>query len=297
LWPHGPRDIIAAVVGRQRGPAPVVAAVDSGTARLVPDTDRRAAWTLLIDGAPQSYVDLDDPTHLRFEYMRRLASVIDAAAADGAPLDVLHLGGGALTLARYVAATRPGSHQRAVEHDRAITELVRRALPLPRRADVRVRAADARAATESLGTARFDLVIGDVYRDGRMPRTVASTDFAAQVARVLRPTGWYAVNVADRPPLAFTRTQAATLRAVFAEVAAIADRAVLRGRRAGNVVLVAGARPPGLPVPRLATEAGRDPQPGRLLHGADLDRFIAGAQPATDATAEDSPPPPPGLFR
>jgi spermidine synthase len=75
---------------------------------LVPDPDRPRAWTLVVDGTPQSHVDLDDPRHLEFEYMRRLGHLIDLAAPPARPLRVLHLGAGALTLARYVAATRPG---------------------------------------------------------------------------------------------------------------------------------------------------------------------------------------------
>ncbi len=39
-------------------------AVDHGTAKLMPDVDRERAWLLTVDGAPQSYVDLDEPTHL-----------------------------------------------------------------------------------------------------------------------------------------------------------------------------------------------------------------------------------------
>ncbi len=45
-------------------------AVDGGTAKLMPDVDRDRAWLLTVDGAPQSYVDLDDPTHLEFESTR-----------------------------------------------------------------------------------------------------------------------------------------------------------------------------------------------------------------------------------
>ena len=86
-----------------------------------------------MDGAPQSHVDLDDPRYLEFEYMRRLGHLVDLAAPAGEPLRVLHLGGGGLTLARYVAATRPGSEQLAVEADAALVELVRRRLPLDQR--------------------------------------------------------------------------------------------------------------------------------------------------------------------
>lgn len=89
--------------------APLTETVDGGLAELVPDRERPRAWTLLVDGAPQSHVDLDDPAHLSFAYQRRLGHVVDLAAPSNRPLQAVHLGGGALTLARYVAATRPRS--------------------------------------------------------------------------------------------------------------------------------------------------------------------------------------------
>src|ERR1700683_158355 len=113
-----------------------------GHAELLRDADRRASWMLLVDGIPQSHVDLEDPGYLDFEYVRRLGHVIDTAAPAAQPLHVLHLGAGALTLARYVAATRPGSSQVSVEVDAALVDLVRRRLPLR---GVRVRIGDARA--------------------------------------------------------------------------------------------------------------------------------------------------------
>jgi hypothetical protein len=97
------------------------------------DLDRRASWMLLADGVPQSHVDLDDPRYLGFEYVRRLGHLVDLAAPAGQPIRVLHLGGGALTLARYVAATRPGSAQLAVDNDAELVAIVRERLPLPRR--------------------------------------------------------------------------------------------------------------------------------------------------------------------
>ncbi|HET6213758.1 MAG TPA: fused MFS/spermidine synthase [Micromonosporaceae bacterium] len=277
----------------RRGPPAVTETVDYGKASLLPDADRAGCWTLLLDGTPQSYVDLSDPEHLEFEYVRRLASVIDAAAPAGEPLRVLHLGGGGLTLPRYVAATRPGSVQHIVEHDAALIAMVRRVLPLPRGAGLRVRAQDARAAVESARSARHDLVISDVYGGARMPGRMTTTQFVAAVSRVLRPGGRYAVNLADGPPLAFTRSQVATLRTTFREVCLVAEPGVLRGRRFGNVVLVAGA---SLPTAVLATAAARDAFPGRVVHGTALDRFAAGAHPVTDAMAADSPAPPDGLF-
>jgi len=278
--------------------------VDSGLAELLLDADRPGAWMLLVDDVPQSHVDLDDPEYLDFDYMRRLGHLADLAAPPGQPLRVLHLGGGGLTLARYVAATRPGSSQLAVESDAALVALVRRWLPLgqPARRDggrtgagrVRIRVGDARAVLEQLPAASFDLVVADLFAGARTPAHLTSVEFAAAAARVLTPAGCYAVNVADGPPLGYARAQVATVGSVFAQVCLIADPGVLRGRRFGNLVLAAAQGE--LPLAGLARRAAGDPFPGRLVHGAGLDRFAAGAKPVTDANAQPSPVPPPDVF-
>ena len=130
----------------------------------------------------------------------------------------------------------------------------------------------------------------------RMPRSVASVEFAAHARRVLREHGRYAANVADLPPLAFTRVQVATLRAHFGAVCVLADPGLLRGRRYGNAVLAAAPTAGGLPIRRLTRLAAREPFPARVVHGPDLEAFVAGAQPVADAAAVDSPPPPPQLI-
>ncbi|MEV0430662.1 fused MFS/spermidine synthase [Micromonospora sp. NPDC050495] len=250
--------------------------------KIVVDPVRPTGRTLLAAGVEQSYVDVSDPCHLHFEYIRRMAAVVDLAAPPGRPLAVLHLGGGALTLPRWLAATRPTSPQRVVERDPAVVELVARELPGPP-ADVEVIIGDAREAVRDAPSGHYDVVLADVYRAARMPRHVATVEFVAEVARVLAPDGVYLVNVTDLPPLVISRTQVATLRAVFGDVCLVADRRMLRGRRYGNLVLAAARRAGRLPVGRLAARAARDPIPGAVLHGPDLDAFVAGARPATDA--------------
>ncbi|MEV1330591.1 fused MFS/spermidine synthase [Micromonospora costi] len=282
-------------MGRRRGgDGRVVEQVQTGRADLVPDRDRAGAWTLLIDGAPQSHVDLTDPTHLEFEYVRRLAAAVDLIAPAGAPLRVLHLGAGALTLPRYVAATRPGSTQRVAEVDGALVELVRRVVPWPADPRLRVRVADAREVVAGSRDASYDVVVADVFAGARTPAHLTSVEFAAEVARVLRPAGWYLANVADGPPLRYARAQVATVRSVLPHAAVVGDAAVLRGRRYGNLVLLAGRTQP--PVPELTRRAAGDWFPGRVVAGADLDRFAGGAAVVRDADATDSTPPPPGLF-
>ncbi|WDZ82492.1 spermidine synthase [Micromonospora cathayae] len=249
---------------------------------LVVDPGRPTGRTLLAAGVEQSYVDTADPTHLRYEYVRRMAALLDLAAPPGVPLRALHLGGGALTLPRYLAATRPGSVQQVVERDPVLLDLVVRELPPP--PGIRLDLADARAALTGQPTGGYDVVLADIYSGARMPAHVRSVEFAAEVARVLAPDGLYLVNLTDLPPLVLSRVQAATLGAVFADVCLVAARRMLGGRRYGNVVLAAAPRPGRLPVPRLVARVARDALPGVVLHGPALTDFTAGALPATDAT-------------
>ncbi|WP_306189905.1 spermidine synthase [Streptomyces sp. MK5] len=281
---------------RERGAAEaVVEQVDGGLAELIPDRERARGWTLLIDGAPQSYVDLDDPAYLSFEYQRRLGHVIDLAAPAGKPIHAVHLGGGAFTLARYVAATRPRSTQQVVERDAALVQLVRRALPLDAGARIRVRSVDARAGLAKVPDGWADVIVADVFSGARTPAHLTSTEFLDEVRRALKPGGLYAANLADGPPLAHVRGQIATAAARLGELALVADPTVLRGKRFGNAVLVAGDLP--LPVAELTRRAASDPHPARVEHGRALTDFTGGALPVSDAAAIASPAPPPSVFR
>jgi spermidine synthase len=262
--------------------------VGSGLAELVPDLSRTDSWLLFVDGIPQSQVDLGDPGYLEFEYVRRIGHVADLAFPEGQPLRVLHLGGGAMTLPRYLAHTRPGSAQLVAELDTALTELVRRHLPLRSRRGgsgsgrIRVRAGDAREVLESVAAGSQDLVISDVFAGARTPFHLTTVECARAVARALRPGGVYAVNVADGPSLEQVRAAVATVRSVFEEACMIAEAGVLRGRRLGNLVIAASERP--LTYGELRRAAAADPFPARVLDGEELLRFASGAQVVTDAT-------------
>ena len=268
---------------------------------LLADLDRPGAWMLLVDGIAQSHVDLDDPRHLELEYVRRLGHVIDLAAPAGHPLRVLHLGGGGLTLARYVAATRPGSRQLAIESDAEVADLVSRRLPLDT-ADagqagegrIDVLRADARAALADLPPGGYDLVIADIFAGAQTPAHVTSAQFIAAAASMLAPGGIYTANIGDGPPLDHARGRVAAVRSVLGEVCLIAEAGVLHGRRFGNLVVAASDA--GLPVSDLTRLAAADPFPAQVIDGAELEAFVRGAQPITDASALPSPSPPPAAF-
>ncbi|MET9732473.1 fused MFS/spermidine synthase [Streptomyces sp. NPDC006458] len=273
---------------------PVSRAVDHGTAKLMPDVDRERAWLLTVDGAPQSYVDLDEPTYLEFEYARRLGHVLDTLAPAGRALDVLHLGGGAFTLPRYLAATRPGSRQDVVEADRALLDLVAEHLPLPRDAGVTAHPADARAWLADAPADSADVIVADVFGGSRVPAHLTCLGYAREAERVLRKGGVYLANLADGAPFGFLRSQLATFGAVFEELVMIAEPGVLRGRRFGNAVLVAAHEP--LDTAALARLTAADAFPARVEQGAALRQFVGDARPVRDEDAVPSPEPPDGAF-
>ncbi len=281
-------------MGRVNEAIPVSRVTDHGTARLMPDVDRPRAWLLTVDGAPQSYVDLDEPAHLEFEYTRRLGHVLDTVAEPGRALDVVHLGGGAFTLPRYVAATRPGSRQDVVEADRGLLALVAEHLPLPAGAHVAAHAADARAWLENAPADSADVLVADVFGGSRVPAHLACVGYAREAARVLRADGVYVANLADGAPFAFLRAQLAGFATLFEELALIAEPGVLRGRRFGNAVLVAAHRPPDTAA--LARRTAADAFPARVEHGRALRDFIGDARPVRDEDAAPSPEPPAGAF-
>ncbi|MFC5338805.1 spermidine synthase [Leucobacter denitrificans] len=260
------------------------------------------AVQLVVDGTPQSHVNLRDPSDLFFEYMRRIGHVIDLFRTPGAPISALHLGGGAFTLPRYVEATRPGSRQQVIELESALVDLVREAAPLPRRASIRVRHGDAREVLGKLPAGMhgaMDLVIVDIFAGSQTPAHVSSVEFYEQVRPLLAPGGLVVVNAADGKGLPFVRGQLATLSSLFSEVAVIAEPQVLKGRRFGNVVMLAsqvddsGSHSELDWLPRLLAGG---PHPARLLAGRELSELIGTTKPVTDATAKDSPAPSPGIF-
>ncbi len=86
-------------------------------ARVVADPERDTGRVLVLDTLRHSYVDVDDPTHLEFEYVRAIASTVEAVLPSGEPISALHLGGGGLTLPRWLAETRPGTDSLVLEVD------------------------------------------------------------------------------------------------------------------------------------------------------------------------------------
>ena len=278
-------------MGRVEAQHPSVTLKLSGHIAIIePDRFVPGSFQLVVDGTPQSHVNLDNPGELFFEYIQRIGHVIDLIGDPGEPITAVHLGGGALTLPRYVEATRPGSRQQVVELESGLVDLVRAELPWDKRAQLRVRHGDAREVLSKLPAGlhgAVDLVVVDIFSGARTPAHVTSREFYDLAAPLLSPRGVLTVNVADGPGLAFARGQASTLSAVFAHVIGLAETQVLKGRRFGNIVFVGSHTPIDLNwIPRLLAGG---PHPAKVIEGAELKQFMASASVTTDATATPSP--------
>lgn len=261
-----------------------------GEVELLGDEDRPGGWLLLLDRVRQSYVDLEDPRYLEFPYVQALAGVIEALSAG--PLNVVHVGGGAATLARWVAATRPGSVQVVFEPHRELLQMVRGRLPFDPAGNVAFDQRPGRAGVGDLPSAGTDVLVVDAFSGGRVPADLTTAEFFTDAARVLAPAGVLLINTTDGEPYRYLRRLVAALGRHFAEI-------LVHGRSAdsvGNVVIAAAA------AGRLPTKAvlGQDVLSGGAplaLSGSALDDFIDSAEPLTDASSMRSPQPPDETWR
>ncbi|MGM0384831.1 MAG: spermidine synthase [Actinomycetota bacterium] len=251
LWPTGPvRTGEAELELRMVGPRQVV---------------------LLIDGMESSFHDLDDPSHLEFEYMQHVDAVVDVAWGEGNPLRALHLGGAGCSLATAWDARRPGSAQLAVEWDGELARLARDWFPLPRSPRLRIRHGDARAALDSFPAGRWDVIVRDVFLRSVVPEHLRDAGAARSALRALGENGTYVVNLADTPPLHSAREEVRILRAAFEHLVMVVDPAIMRGRRFGNVVIGASRAP--IDDVALARRVRGLPLPARVVSGEELLRF------------------------
>lgn len=232
---------------------------------------------MLVNGVPSSWINLDDPADLGFEYLETMRTLLDVHRPPPERIDGLHVGGAACTLPRALAAARPRSRQVVAEIDAQLVELARASFGLAGVPGLRIRPADGLAVLEATHDTSVDVVVRDAFAGDTVPAALQTIEFVTEVARVLRPNGLYLANVADRPPLQLARAEAATALSVFPHVAVVAEPGVLRGRRYANLLLAAGSGPLPIPAWDRATRGGAVPM--RLLAGADLTTFAAGARP------------------
>lgn len=279
----GPAEPSGTVVA-ESGPVAGTFPIDTGTCELQPDQFNPNGWILKVNGVHSSHIDVADPRQLDFEYMRWIAALVDTHWEPDAKLRALHLGGAACSLARYFAAGYPSARQVVVELDGRLAELVRAWFDLPRAPLMRLRVGEAREVTETLHDDSRDLVIRDVFAGATTPEPLTTLEFTAQAARVLSPGGLYILNCGDTPDLRGARQEAAAVCEVFAHTAIVADPAMLKGRRYGNII-IAGSDLPFAGHPSLPRTLLGGGVPAHLWDDAKVRAFAAGTRPRSDDRA------------
>lgn len=259
--------------------SPVV--IDTGTVELEGDPDRPGGVMVYVNGVESSYVDLDHPEHLEFEYMQQMLLAMEPVLAGAAPR-VLHLGGAACAFARTIHALHPRTRQLVVELDGALARYAREWFDLPRAPALRIRVGEAREAVTGM-SGTWDVVVRDAFAGARVPQHLTTVEFLRLVAQRLTDDGLYVGNLVDTPPLPVARQEVATAREVFAHVALAVEPPILKGRRFGNLVVIASRAP--LDEARLTRRLLTLPAPVRLVSGRELDAFVGTAQPLRDADA------------
>ncbi len=256
---------------------------DHGSVRIEQDPSRASGRLVYLDGVACSYIDLDDPAHLEFDYLRRFTDIIESIWPAPAPLRVTHVGGGGVSLPRYLADTRPRSAQIVYEYDAALIELARAHLGLISFPGLKIKIGDARPRIDRRTAGSADLVIGDAFVGRAVPPQLSSVEYLRQLRHLLAESGVYLLNVIGGPDLHRARRHAASLRAVFRTVLLAADPEVLSGKVSGNLVFLATARTARtLPVDAIVRACSTGEYPDRVIRPGDIGSFAAGAPVLTD---------------
>jgi MFS family permease len=246
--------------------------------RVVNDANDPSGRYLWMDDLLHSYADLDDPTRLAFGYTRRLGAAADAVRPVGRPVVTLSIGGGGMTLPRYVAATRPGSEQTVLEVDPAVVEVAYDQMGVQRSPDLHVKVGDARIGVVGLPSNTFDFVTGDAFGQEAVPWQLTTREFLEHVRATMTSDGVYAMNIIDHAERNFLRAELRTLRDVFDDVLLVTDSL---DDIEGDANYVVVASPTRVDVEALRARLA-DHEPSVVVRDADLTRFIADAELLTD---------------
>lgn len=256
----------------------ITATTDMSRLRVepVPGTD---IVMLYIDDAESSALDLRDPTHLEFEYMQQMRIAIDVAFDVGAPLRVLHLGGAGCAFARALDVERKNSRQLAIEIDPQLATLARQWFDLPSSPRLRIRSEDARHTLDT-NKGSWHVIVRDAFYRARVPMQLATVEAHAAVSRLLAEGGLYLMNTAGGSLSDVYREAAAVLQS-FPHLIAVTDPAIARGKRRGNVVLVASHSP--INTTEIGRRVRRLPLPTTVVGQTTLEKAARSTLPLTDA--------------
>jgi spermidine synthase len=154
---------------------------------------------LLLDTDRHSFVDLDDPSYLHYQYQQIYGYLIERLFVPRIPISAFFVGGGGYTLPRWVQHRYPGSTCEVAEIDPVVLDACHEALGLPRDTTIKSHLNDARVVVRQLPAGRkYDLIIGDAFNNElTIPWHLTTLEFHRDLKRRLKPDGFFLANVID----------------------------------------------------------------------------------------------------
>ncbi len=231
---------------------------------------------LVLDHLIHSYNSIEDPSYLKYGYIKVYAEVADylVQRLPNKDLRILYIGGGGYTLPRHIEATYPNAHQEVVEIDPGVTQTVYEKLGVdPAKTTIVTYNVDARLMLNQLvreHAGEYDLIIGDAFNDVSIPYHLTTQEFDQQVRRLLKPDGYYLALVIDKLRGGqFIPAYTETVRTVWPYSALLADGSYWDSSAPSTYVVAAGAQP--LDFDRLATVRGAGPRGERITQAMPQD--------------------------
>ncbi|WP_432788908.1 fused MFS/spermidine synthase [Brevibacterium sp. K11IcPPYGO002] len=212
--------------------------ISTGQARLEKLDGEADSYVLHVNGVPSSSITLSDPQRLDFEYLDWMRRIIDVELPHRT-LRAAHIGAAGCALARALNSARPGSKQTAIDIDAKLLDFARDWFDLPRSPALALRAGDGAVEIGKFRADTLDVLVRDAFDHDSVPTTQQTSEFFASCAEAVKDSGIYVANVPDPGDHHLLRDELRGLGEHFAHLAAATEPAILKGRRRGNVVVLA----------------------------------------------------------
>ncbi len=170
---------------------------------------------LVLDNLVQSYVNLNNPLYLEYEYLKIYADILKWRFDKNNTFQTLSIGGGGYTFPRYMEIYYPHSEIEVVEIDPEVTKVAYEYLGLSPNTRIKTYNTDGRWYVMNCPK-KYDVIFIDAFNDLSVPYHLTTKEFAKELKDIMKPTGILLTNIVDNfQKGAFLPSYVKTLREVF----------------------------------------------------------------------------------